>query len=73
MPAPRALVAAQGMTGFAGSVGMLLGCRMLLGMADRSYLVGGTKVVSLCFRCRSAGSVGLFDAARARAGAEGLT
>src|ERR1051325_5826844 len=40
---------AQGLTGLAGSVAMLLGCRMLLGIGESIYLVGGTKVVSLSF------------------------
>src|SRR5438034_668947 len=40
---------AQGLTGFAGSLAMLIGCRMLLGIGESVYLVGGTKVVSLFF------------------------
>src|SRR2546426_11328736 len=40
---------AQGLTGFVGSVTMLIGCRVLLGIGEAIYLVGGTKVVSLFF------------------------
>src|SRR2546423_6237205 len=32
---------AQGLTGFAGSLGVLIGCRMLLGIGEAIYLVGG--------------------------------
>src|SRR5213595_3421287 len=54
---------AQGLTGFAGSVVMLLGCRMLLGVGESIYLVGGTKVVSLLFPLSQRGlPCGLFDA-----------
>src|SRR2546421_11288321 len=38
---------AQGLTGFASTLAMLIGCRMLLGIGESIYLVGGTKVVSL--------------------------
>jgi len=54
---------AQGLTGFAGSMAMLLGCRMLLGIGESIYLVGGTKVVSLLFPLSQRGlPCGLFDA-----------
>src|SRR5436190_8741220 len=54
---------AQGLTGFAGSVAMLIGCRMLLGIGEAIYLVGGTKVVSLFFPLSKRGlPCGLFDA-----------
>ena len=54
---------AQGLTGFAGSVGMLLACRLLLGIGESIYLVGGTKVVSLLFPLSQRGlPCGLFDA-----------
>ena len=54
---------AQGLTGFAGSVAMLIACRMLLGIGEAIYLVGGTKVVSLFFPLSQRGlPCGLFDA-----------
>src|SRR4030095_13331978 len=40
---------AQGLTGFASSLAMLIGCRMLLGIGESIYLVGGTKVGCLLF------------------------
>ena len=66
---------AQGLTGFAGSVSMLLGCRMLLGIGESIYLVGGTKVVSLLFPLSQRGlPCGLFDAGtRTGLVLEGLT
>ena len=66
---------AQGLTGFAGSVTMLLGCRMLLGIGESIYLVGGTKVVSLFFPLSQRGlPCGLFDAGtRTGLVLEGLT
>src|SRR5216110_1299614 len=66
---------AQGLTGLAGSVGMLLGCRMLLGIGESIYLVGGTKVVSLLFPLSQRGlPCGLFDAGtRTGLVLEGLT
>src|SRR5438876_1121706 len=66
---------AQGLTGFAGSVAMLLGCRMLLGIGESIYLVGGTKVVSLLFPLSQRGlPCGLFDAGtRSGLVLEGLT
>src|SRR5262249_1297317 len=54
---------AQGLTGFAGSVAVLIVCRMLLGIGGSIYLVGGTKVVSLFFPMSQRGlPCGLFDA-----------
>src|SRR5262245_47925986 len=54
---------AQGLTGFAGSVAVLIVCRMLLGIGESIYLVGGTKVVSLFFPMSQRGlPCGLFDA-----------
>src|SRR5882672_66105 len=54
---------AQGLTGFAGSLAMLIGCRMLLGIGESIYLVGGTKTVSLFFPLsQRALPCGLFDA-----------
>src|SRR5436189_2574295 len=54
---------AQGLTGFAGSVTVLIVCRMLLGIGESIYLVGGTKVVSLFFPLSQRGlPCGLFDA-----------
>ena len=66
---------AQGLTGFAGSVAMLIGCRMLLGIGESIYLVGGTKVVSLLFPLSQRGlPCGLFDAGtRTGLVLEGLT
>jgi MFS transporter, ACS family, D-galactonate transporter len=54
---------AQGFTGFAGSVGVLIACRILLGIGESIYLVGGTKVVSLFFPLSQRGlPCGIFDA-----------
>jgi len=66
---------AQGLTGFAGSVTMLIGCRVLLGIGEAIYLVGGTKVVSLFFSLSQRGlPCGLFDAGtRTGLVLEGLT
>jgi len=66
---------AQGLTGFAGSLAMLIGCRMLLGIGESIYLVGGTKVVSLLFPLSQRGlPTGLFDAGtRTGLVLEGLT
>src|SRR5205823_14010498 len=53
---------AQGLTGLAGSFGVLIGCRMLLGVGEAIYLVGGTKVVSLLFPLSDRGlPCGIFD------------
>ena len=40
---------AQGLTGLATSLGMLIGFRILLGIGEAIYLPGGTKIVSLLF------------------------
>jgi ACS family D-galactonate transporter-like MFS transporter len=66
---------AQGITGFAGSFAMLIGCRILLGIGEAIYLVGGTKVVSLFFPLSARGlPCGLFDAGtRTGLVLEGLT
>jgi MFS family permease len=66
---------AQGMTGFAGSVVVLVGCRMVLGIGESIYLVGGTKVVSLLFPLSQRGlPCGIFDAGtRTGLVLEGLT
>jgi MFS family permease len=54
---------AQGLTGFAGSFAMLIACRMLLGVGESIYLVGGTKTVSLFFPLsQRALPCGIFDA-----------
>src|SRR6266480_7038673 len=53
---------AQGLTGFVGSVGMLIGCRIVLGIGESIYLVGGTKAISLFFPLSQRGlPCGLFD------------
>lgn len=66
---------AQGLTGFVGSIGMLVSCRVLLGIGESIYLVGGTKVVSLFFPLSQRGlPCGLFDAGtRTGLVLEGLT
>lgn len=66
---------AQGLTGFAGSFAALIGCRLLLGIGEAVYLVGGTKVVSLFFPLSQRGlPCGLFDAGtRTGLVIEGLT
>jgi MFS family permease len=54
---------AQALTGLARSVAMLIGCRVLLGIGEAIYLVGGTRVVSLFFPMSQRGlPCGLFDA-----------
>jgi MFS family permease len=54
---------AQGMTGLAGTVGVLIACRIFLGLGESIYLAGGTKVVSLFFPLSQRGlPCGLFDA-----------
>src|SRR5215469_16009121 len=40
----------SGLTGFAGSLGMLLMLRLLLGIGESVYLPGGLKLVSVMFR-----------------------
>lgn len=53
---------AQGLTGFAGSLGVLILFRMLLGVGESIYLPGGTKIVSLLFGPAERGlPCGLFD------------
>ena len=66
---------AQVLTGFAGSLAMLIACRLLLGVGESIYLVGGTKVVSLLFPLSQRGlPTGLFDAGtRTGLVLEGLT
>src|SRR5437773_11794222 len=66
---------AQGLTGFAGSIVTLIGCRMFLGIGESIYLVGGTNVVSLLFPLSQRGlPCGLFDAGtRTGLVVEGLT
>ena len=66
---------AQGLTGFATSFAMLIGCRVLLGLGESIYLVGGTKVVSLLFPLSKRGlPCGVFDAGtRTGLVLEGLT
>ena len=53
---------AQGLTGFAGSLSVLLAFRILLGVGESIYLPGGTKIVSLLFSRKERGlPSGLFD------------
>jgi MFS family permease len=53
---------AQGLTGLAGSLAVLIGFRILLGVGESIYLPGGTKIVSLLFARKSRGlPSGLFD------------
>src|SRR5215831_8512751 len=53
---------AQGLTGLAGSLGVLLAFRILLGIGESIYLPGGTKIVSLLFAPKERGlPSGLFD------------
>jgi MFS transporter, ACS family, D-galactonate transporter len=52
----------QGLTGFAGSLGVLILFRMLLGVGESIYLPGGTKIVSVLFEHAERGlPCGLFD------------
>lgn len=52
----------QGLTGFAGSLGVLILFRLLLGVGESIYLPGGTKIVSLLFGPAERGlPCGLFD------------
>jgi MFS family permease len=52
----------QGFTGFAGSLGVLILFRLLLGVGESIYLPGGTKIVSLLFGPAERGlPCGLFD------------
>ena len=53
---------AQGLTGLAGSLTVLMGFRILLGVGESIYLPGGTKIVSLLFTRKNRGlPSGLFD------------
>ena len=53
---------AQGLTGLAGSLQVLIGFRILLGIGESIYLPGGTKIVSLLFAGKDRGlPSGLFD------------
>ncbi|MGH9544581.1 MAG: MFS transporter [Terriglobales bacterium] len=53
---------AQGLTGLAGSLEVLIGFRILLGVGESIYLPGGTKIVSLLFSGKDRGlPSGLFD------------
>lgn len=53
---------AQGLTGLAGSLAVLIGFRILLGVGESIYLPGGTKIVSLLFARKDRGlPSGLFD------------
>jgi MFS transporter, ACS family, D-galactonate transporter len=52
----------QGLTGFAGSLTVLILFRMLLGVGESIYLPGGTKIVSMLFRPEERGlPCGMFD------------
>jgi MFS transporter, ACS family, D-galactonate transporter len=52
----------QGLTGFAGSLAVLIMFRMLLGVGESIYLPGGTKIVSLFFGPTESGlPCGIFD------------
>lgn len=53
---------AQGITGFAGSLAVLIAFRILLGIGESIYLPGGNKIVSLMFAPQDRGfPSGLFD------------
>ena len=53
---------AQGLTGLAESLAVLIGFRILLGIGESIYLPGGTKIVSLLFEGKDRGlPSGLFD------------
>jgi len=53
---------AQGLTGLAGSLIVLIGFRILLGIGESIYLPGGTKIVCLLFTREDRGlPSGLFD------------
>ncbi len=52
----------QGLTGFAGSLAVLIFFRILLGIGESIYLPGGTKIVSILFSAAERGlPSGLFD------------
>jgi MFS transporter, ACS family, D-galactonate transporter len=53
---------AQGLTGFAGSLGVLIFFRILLGVGESIYLPGGTKIVSVLYAPSERGlPCGIFD------------
>lgn len=53
---------AQGLTGLAAGLGMLILFRVLLGIGESIYLPGGTKIVSLIFKAKDRGlPSGIFD------------
>jgi len=53
---------AQGLTGLAGTLAVLVGYRILLGIGESIYLPGGSKIVSLLFPAKKRGlPSGLFD------------
>ena len=53
---------AQGLTGLADSLAILIGFRVLLGVGESIYLPGGTKIVTLLFTAKERGlPTGLFD------------
>jgi len=53
---------ACGLTGLAGSLGVLIAFRVLLGIGESIYLPGGTKIVSVLFGPRERGlPSGIFD------------
>lgn len=53
---------AQGLTGIAGSLAVLIGFRIILGLGESIYLPGGTKIVSMLFESDERGlPCGLFD------------
>jgi ACS family D-galactonate transporter-like MFS transporter len=53
---------AQGLTGLATSLGLLIAFRIILGIGESIYLPGGTKIVSLLFSSTERGlPCGLFD------------
>jgi MFS family permease len=53
---------AQGLTGLAGSLAVLIGFRIVLGIGESIYLPGGTKIVSLLFSREGRGlPSGIFD------------
>ncbi len=53
---------AQGLTGLAESLAVLIGFRILLGVGESIYLPGGTKIVSVLFPPKDRGlPSGLFD------------
>jgi len=53
---------AQGLTGLAGSLGILIGLRIALGIGESIYLPAGTRIVSILFSRNERGlPSGLFD------------